>query len=371
MTVGVLRLFVSAVTTARATPDVAVDGTLEQLASAYGSYSYVGPRRALEDLVLSQCGAVVERVRSLTANQLSDLEQADPEFADKVRGVRALGDSAATHEVADHWFRKNWKKDSGLFPDFVLALDGTPTFGDGAILELKDSKGGSIASFNSTIPARLKSLAEVTCIMGSRSVSAAARIRDLPLSLCPGYLATQRHCFYLIRTHASQAQEVRISFVEGSFFETVPKATLLEDLWKQLLGSAGLTEEESATAVSRLAGLSQTEIARSRELGSASIKPRLRLMAEVHPDANPHRYDGLGPQTANLVVKAEWEHDTQWIKEVFAAEGIAVHCEEGHIQVQSPNGTPSLQLRHFRITHKLNGPHLVLQYHLPAEVQSS
>ena len=367
---AVLRLFVSIVTKLQASPDAALHPTLEELASGYGDFSYIGSRRTLEYLVLSQCGALAERIRSLTPHQLSALQHTDAEAAARVSAVMHLGGSPAPQDVAEHWFRKNWEKDSGLFPDFVLALDSTPTFAGGAILELKDSKGGSIASFNSTIPARLKSLAEVTCIMGSRSVSAAARIRDLPLSLCPGYLATQRHCFYLIRTHASQAQQVRISFVEGSFFETVPKGRLLEDLWKQLLGSAGLTEEESATAVSHLAGLSQTEIARSRELGSASIKPRLRLMAEVHPDANPHRYDGLGPQTVNLVVKAERKHDAQWIKEMFAAEGIAVHCEEGHIQVEPPNGALSLELRHFRITHRLNGPHLVLQYHLPAEVQS-
>jgi len=364
---GVIRLFATVVAAAQANPGAAVHGRLEYLASAYEDYSYVGSRKTLEQLVLGQSAALAERIQSLTAGHLSNLADADPDLAARVCAVRTHYGALSACDIAGYWFGKNWAKDSGLFPDFVLACDDTVTFGHSALLELKDTKGGSIASFNSTIPTRMKSLQEVSDIMGSRSVSTAAMMRDLPMSLLPDYLTQDRPCFYLVRTDATQPDKVRISCVEGSFFETIPKHTLLQQLWGQLIASCELSAEDAARVVASLATLSQTQIAQSRTLHKASVKPRLRLMAEVHPDANLHRYQGFGPRTINLVVKAEWDDDTRWIQEKFGIEGLQVVCDHNQILVRSSNAHTDLRLTHFRITHKLNGPHLVLQYQLPLD----
>lgn len=49
-----------------------------------------------------------------------------------------------------------------------------------------------------------------------------------------GYLKFERRCFYLVRTHRNKAN-VKLSIVDGSFFETVPKEHLLYRLFMQVL----------------------------------------------------------------------------------------------------------------------------------------
>jgi hypothetical protein len=59
------------------------------------------------------------------------------------------------------WFgTKKWQSDSGAFPDFVLACEPHSPLGNGALLELKDSAGDQIASFNSTLPSARKQSAD-------------------------------------------------------------------------------------------------------------------------------------------------------------------------------------------------------------------
>ena len=53
----------------------------------------------------------------------------------------------------------------------------------GSLMELKDSKSGSIASFNSTIPTKQKSLEEINVINGGDLVSRIAKILDGELAL--------------------------------------------------------------------------------------------------------------------------------------------------------------------------------------------
>lgn len=61
---------------------------------------------------------------------------------------------------------------SQQFPDFMLKSSvNNGTLINGSILELKDSKGGSIASFNSTIPTKTKSLREIDKINQTDIVS--------------------------------------------------------------------------------------------------------------------------------------------------------------------------------------------------------
>jgi len=74
----------------------------------------------------------------------------------------------------DFWrsFSVDWLKKQGIgkrilysesqqFPDFLFKVKLEEKFIGGSLMELKDSKGGNIASFNSTIPTKYKSLTEM------------------------------------------------------------------------------------------------------------------------------------------------------------------------------------------------------------------
>jgi hypothetical protein len=338
---GVVRLFTSLVETVSRSSETAASDKLEHLVSTYRDFAYLGARRTLADLVVVESQRLAERIARLTAPDLERLARRDPALGRKVaRAQTAMRDQTrARVDPAEVWFGRNWQKESGLFPDFVLAADVAPTFA--------------------------KSLKDVGEIMGSNAISAAATIRDLPLSLSEGYLEKQRHCFYLLRTNATHPNEVRLSLVEGSFFETVPKQKLLEGVWHQLLEASAVPEANRESVARLLAELKQSEIAQSRIIPRAAVRPRLRLMAEVHSDANPHQYDQVGARTANLILKAEWEDDTRWIQEALAAEAVEAVREGPGFVISLPTEAGAARLDHFRITHRLNGPHLVLQYRLP------
>ncbi|MBM4078012.1 MAG: hypothetical protein FJ267_20475 [Planctomycetes bacterium] len=271
--------------------------------------------------------------------------------------------------MAAEWFgQPKWETGSGIFPDFLLGLDQQSTFGNGALLELKDSKGDAVASFNSTIPTRYKSLLEVKRISGSKMVLRAGQLFDYPLSTAPDYLSRQRVCFYFVRTRSNDKQRVRLALVEGSFYETVPKDHLLEQIWKQVLDDSGMPATEQPPIIEFLGRLEQTEIARSREIDKASVRPRLRLMAEVHTDANLHTYPEIPARTFNLILKRKPGYDEHWIIGELEQDGLVdsrteQQDAEQFIVVSAKN--TELRLRYLVITHKRNGEHIVLQYKLP------
>jgi hypothetical protein len=355
---GAIGLFAAIVSELTENNSKASAEPLDRLAANYGRYAYIGSRKSLADVVLAESHRLVERVRKLPGRETDFAKSSHPELAARIEAIRRC---ATDYDAAKVWFTPDWEKDSGLFPDFVLAADEQQTFGNSALLELKDTRSKTLASFNSTIPTRHKSLDEVQQIMGSRAISAAAALGDFPLSVASDYLTADRPCFYLLRTCAAMPERVCISLVEGSFFETLPKGELLARTWDQLLEAAGIPPEQRSPIVESLARLEQTEIAKSRSIAKASVKPRLRLMAEVVSAANPHNYDRIVARSANLIVKAEWTDDDKWIRQTFAAESMEVKAgPDATVTVDVPKGK-SLRLRHFRITHKLNGEHLVLQ----------
>jgi predicted Zn-dependent protease len=86
----------------------------------------------------------------------------------------------------------------------------------------------------------------------------------------------------------------------------------------------------------------QTIIASSRIIEGASIRPRLRVMAEVHTEGNPHSsyYPEIVENSFNLILK-----DEPQISEV-----------KKEISQRIP------EIRIFTIHHKRNGPHVVFQF---------
>jgi len=255
----------------------------------------------------------------------------------------------------------NWIKNRGIdekilyskseqFPDFVFKVRGKKeALTCGSLLELKDSKGGSIASFNSTLPTKYKSLEEIDVINGNNLVSKVTAILDGSLASGKNYHTFQRRNFYLIRTYKDDAKRVRISIVDGSFFETVPKEHLIYQMFLNIL-RGHLEKKEIKVSPKLLKEIKkslsyitdQTIIAASQTIEKASVRPRLRIMAEVHTEGNPHSsyYPEISERSINLIIQKSAYKEK-------IAELISKKVSD---------------VKFFTIRHKRNGEHIVFQF---------
>jgi len=262
----------------------------------------------------------------------------------------------------DFWSNLNidWLKSKGIqktllysqsqhFPDFLFKVNkqGKKIIG-GSLVELKDSKAGSIASFNSTIPTKYKSLEEIDVVNGDRLVSRIATIMDGKLATDESYFKLERKCLYVIRTH-KDSEKVKVSIVDGSFFETIPKEHLFYQMFMNVLRghlekkSIEISPETLRNVEKAFSHITdQTIIAQSQQIEKASVRPRLRIMAEVHPEGNPHsmHYPEITEGSFNLILQS-----TPEVKEL--EKEVSAHIPEMEV---------------FSIFHKRNGEHLVFQY---------
>jgi hypothetical protein len=239
--------------------------------------------------------------------------------------------------------------ESQQFPDFLFKVRkcGEKYIG-GSLMELKDSRGGNVASFNSTVPTKRKSLEEIDIINGNNLVSRIATIKDGEPTASESYLKHERGCFYLIRTH-KESNKVKVSIVDGSFFETVSKEHLFYQMFlnvlrkhmeKKKIEFPKETLEKVEEALSYITD--QTIIASSQIIKGASVRPRLRIMAEVHPEGNPHSkfYPEITEGSFNLILQSS--ADLKKIEEELSAQ------------------IPEIEI--FSIHHKRNGEHRVFQF---------
>ncbi|RZB32619.1 MAG: hypothetical protein AEth_00297 [Candidatus Argoarchaeum ethanivorans] len=239
---------------------------------------------------------------------------------------------------------------SEQFPDFMFKTrKHAGRLICGSLLELKDSKSSTIASFNSTLPTKCKSLEEINVINGGNLVARVASIMDDKLSSDELYQTFERKCFYLVRTHANKEDKMKISVIDGSFFETVPKEHLIYQMFLNILHNH-LEKKEIKIPPEALDQLEktlscvtdQTIIAASQIIEKASVRPRLRIMAEVYSEGNPHSsfYPEVSERSINFIVGAPASG-----KEL--AEEISQKIPE---------------IEKFTIQHKRNGKHVVFQF---------
>ena len=145
-----------------------------------------------------------------------------------------------------------------------------------------------------------------------------------------------------------RASKIKISIIDGSFFETVPKEHLFYQMFLNILRSH--LEKKDVKIPSELLreiekSLSyitdQTIIAASQTIEKASVRPRLRIMAEVHTEGNPHssHYPEILERTVNLIIQASSYEEK-------AAELISRDASD---------------IETFTIQHKRNGEHMVFQ----------
>jgi hypothetical protein len=245
---------------------------------------------------------------------------------------------------------KIWYSKSEQFPDFLFKVKKKRNkLTNGILLELKNSHSGSIASFNSTLPSKYKSLDEIDTINGTTLVLRIASVMDGKLSSDKNYRTFQRRNFYLVRTYKDNNDKVKISVVDGSFFETVPKEHLIYQMFLNILRNH--LEKKQVEISSKILNeikkslhhiTDQTIIAASQIIEKASVRPRLRIMAEVHPEGNPHskHYSQISERSVNLIIKASSyeEEISKWLSK-----------KTSHLKV-------------FTIKHKRNGEHVVFQF---------
>ncbi|MCW4004529.1 MAG: hypothetical protein NWE95_11530 [Candidatus Bathyarchaeota archaeon] len=244
---------------------------------------------------------------------------------------------------------------SQRFPDFLFKTKIGATYSCGSLLELKDSKSASIASFNSTIPTKTKTLEEIDIINGKNIVSKIASIIDGELPPTEQYMKFDRRCFYLVRTNKG-SKRVKISIIDGAFFETLPKQRLFHEmllhvyhrhLEKKGISTSKKTMEEVEKALRCIDD--QTIIACSQDIEKASVRPRLRIMAEVHSEGNPHSsfYPQIKERSFNLILQSTKE---------------AIELKK-HLCNRISN------MEVFTIKHKRNGEHIVFQYRDKSQTQ--
>ena len=142
---------------------------------------FVECAKKLREGVLDLANSKLEDMVLLSAGE--NLAYIDDRKYAKEKGIDILEGASIPSEIKRKIEKKRFTK-SNLFPDFMFkAKERNGNFDGGSILELKDSKSNSIASFNSTIPTKFKSLKEIDTINGGNLVSEIARIVDKPRNL--------------------------------------------------------------------------------------------------------------------------------------------------------------------------------------------
>ena len=241
----------------------------------------------------------------------------------------------------------------GIFPDLAIKLNNSNVqFTGGELIELKESKTYSVASFNSTIPTGEKDIKKLT--EGGRNTirtqmeAAGNNILSLPI----------RQVFYLIR--GRRQSNVKACLTHGKFFETVPVSTLISESFGQALEERlnELGETLSVSMRQKLLELfsEQQTFSRVRNVDDASVKMRFRIMTEVKAGANilnPNQYPQISDNTLNFAVPChgETEQNQQHNKMRTAFEEMKdVHLFS--------------QIEVFSLQHHFNGKFLVFQTNL-------
>ena len=241
----------------------------------------------------------------------------------------------------------------GKFPDLAIKLNRDDLiFSGGELIELKDSKSYSVASFNSTIPTGEKDIWKLTegrtNIIRTRMQQSGDDILSLPI----------RQVFYLIR--GRKRSNVKVCLAHGKFFETVPVSTLISDSFRQVLEERlnELGTSLSASMKRKLANLlsEQETFSKTRSVENASVQLRFRVMTEAKEGGNildQNQYPWISENTLNFVVPCHNETERK------------LHIDRMKIAFEQMNVSNRFsQIKIFTLQHHFNGPFLIFQTNL-------
>lgn len=241
----------------------------------------------------------------------------------------------------------------GKFPDLAIKLNHSDAqFTGGELIELKDSKTYSIASFNSTIPTGEKDVKKLTegikNTIRSQMQEAGNNILSLPI----------RQVFYLIR--GRKQSNVKTCLTHGKFFETVPVSTLISESFGQALEERlnELGETLSVSMRQKLLDLfsEQQTFSRVRNVDDASVKMRFRIMTEVKAGANilnPNQYPQISDNTLNFAMPCHSDTVQNQQHNKMKTAFQEIECGELFSRMEV-----------FVLQHHFNGKFLVFQTHL-------
>lgn len=240
-------------------------------------------------------------------------------------------------------------RSGAAFPDIILKLAPIGSdFSGGEFIELKDSKGYSIASFNSTIPTGQKAI--VPLLEGKTN-----KIRDQLNKLGEdSHQLPIRQVFYLIR--GQKDKNMKICLVHGSFFETIAVENLIQQAFEQVLddrlktGDLNLSHDLKNALLNIFSN--QQAFSQTRDVKGASVRLRFRIMTEAKAVANPlniNHYPTIGDNTLNFILPCHHDeeelHHTTLLKSAMPQDNFD-------------------SLKQFRIKHPLNGEFVVFQVSL-------
>ncbi len=222
-------------------------------------------------------------------------------------------------------------------------------FSGGELIELKDSKSYSVASFNSTIPTGEKDIQKLVGgtanVIRTQMQEAGNDILSLPV----------RQVFYLVR--GKKSPNIKICLSHERFFETIPVSTLISEAFGQALEERLNELNQPLSDAMRRVLLDifsdQETFSRTRSVESASVRLRFRIMTEVKAGANPlnsKQYPDIGDNTLNFAVpchdEAEQELHTRRMQTAF--------CQMDASHLYS-------QMDIFLLQHHYNGNFLIFQ----------
>jgi hypothetical protein len=237
-------------------------------------------------------------------------------------------------------------KCAGQFPDLAIRINKNNTlFSGGELIELKDSRNYTVASFNSTIPSGQKEIDKViksaSSIIKEQMEKAGNHIYSLP----------KREVFYLLR--GKHKENIKIILVHGSFFETINVGNLISQSFKQVLKER--LEEKNLKLDDNVEDLlvdtfsTQESFSKVRNVDKASVKLRFRIMTEVKAEGNilnTQKYPEIKDNTINLIVSRNNQEDENLALKRFSS-------------VYNKNEIKKFRI--FNIKHHLNGYFTVFQ----------
>jgi hypothetical protein len=238
----------------------------------------------------------------------------------------------------------------GRFPDLAIKLNHNDLmFSGGELIELKDSKTYSVASFNSTIPTGEKDVRKL--IEGTENIirtqmqEAGNDILSLPI----------RQVFYLIR--GKKKSNVKVCLAHGKFFETIPVSTLISESFGQALEERldELGASLSDSMKQKLLDLfsEQQTFSKTRSVEKASVQLRFRVMTEVKPGGNllnQNQYPQINENTLNFAAPCHSEADQK------------LHIDRMKVAFEQMNASNHFsQMKVFILQHHFNGNFLIFQ----------
>lgn len=189
------------------------------------------------------------------------------------------------------------------FPDMALKVNvGNTSLPGGELIEFKNARSYTVASFNSQIPQQTKALDKLAENVLSEMRDNDPATESLPI----------REVYYLVRGRIVSNSEIienKICLLSGKFFETVSVSNLIQNAFEQVIderrdiADAEITEDFKRTLADLFS--EQESFSKTRQVDNASVSIRFRIMTQAVGPGNilsHNQYPEIETNTLNLVL---------------------------------------------------------------------